>query len=115
MNNIVLPKVSRYICDCTVYTSHAMKSIHLHATASYVSSKLMQGCSRRPVLQSYIAGLAYIHGSLMALNRTLAWKVLHMFCLMEMSRLVDLGNTTSSGNATHGKSISIGISTKEFS
>ena len=55
----------------------------MHVTAT---SKLMEGCSRRHVLQSSIASL---DGSLMALNRTLAWEVLHAFCLMEISLLLE--------------------------
>ena len=56
----------------------------MHVTTSYVTSKLMKNCSRGHVLQSYIARLVYIHGSLMVLNRTLAWEVLRVFSLMEM-------------------------------
>ena len=39
----------------------------------------------------------------MMLKRTLAWEVLHVFCFVEVTRHVDLGNTMSRGNATHGK------------
>ena len=51
--------------------------------------------------------IARLDGSLMALNRTLAWEVLRAFCLM-MPRV--LGSTTSCGNATCGKK----YFTKEF-
>ena len=55
-----------------------------------------------------------MHGSLVVLNRSLAWEVLIIiaFCLMEMSCymevkcLVDLENIMSRGNMMHGKSIS---------
>ena len=62
----------------------------MHVTTSYVTSKLMKNCSRGHVLQSYIARLVYIHGSLMVLNRTLAWEVLRAFSLMEMSHPVEV-------------------------
>ena len=85
----------------------------MHMTPSYVTSKLMEGCSRNGsknnVLQSYIARLVYMHGSLMALNGTLAWEVQHASCLMKISRLVEvipshgLKNTTFRGNVIHGK------------
>ena len=39
------------------------------------------------MLQSSIARL---DGSLMAINKTSAWEVLCAFCLMEMSRLMEL-------------------------
>ena len=71
---------------------------------SYVTSNLMKGCSRRHLLQSYIARLVYMHGYLMPLNRSLAWEELRAFYLVEMLCLVNLGNTMC------GKS----ISTKEF-
>ena len=44
-----------------------------------------------------------MHGYLMVLNTTLAWEVLCVFYLVEISRLVELRNTMSCGNATHGK------------
>ena len=49
--------------------SHAVKSIHVHMTASYINKKPIEGCSRRHVLQSSIARL---DGSLLELNRTSA-------------------------------------------
>ena len=57
---------------------------------------------------------ARLDGSLMALNRASAWEVFHVFCLMEMSRLVEipcLTITMSHGNPHAEKSISM----KEFS
>jgi len=80
-------------------------NIHMHVIAGYVASTLkqMECCTRRYVLQSSIARL---NGSLMALNRTLAWEILRVFCYMEMLRLVEvpcLRNTTSHGNAKCGK------------
>ena len=73
-----------------VNTNHVMKSIHVHVTASYATSKLMEGCSRSHELQSYIPRLVYAHESLMALNRKLAWEMLRAFCLLEMSCLVEV-------------------------
>ena len=65
------------------------------------------------MLQSSIARL---EGSLMALNKTSSWEVLHAFRLMEISRLMEVTcivevlyfrfkniYTTSCGNATQGK------------
>ena len=60
-----------------------MKNIHVHVTvvllasranviASYVTSKLMDGCSSRHTSQSYIARSVNMHGYLMMLNRILA-------------------------------------------
>ena len=68
-------------CDCTVDTSHVKKSIHLHVTATKVTSKLMEGRSWRHMLKSSIARL---HGSPLAINRTSAREVLRVFCLIEM-------------------------------
>ena len=62
-----------------------MKIIYLHVTAGYVASKLMEGYSRRHALHSSIARLIYMHGSLMALDRTFAWVMLCAFCPKEMS------------------------------
>ena len=52
------------------------------------------------MLQSSIARL---NGSLIVLNRTSAWEILRVFCLMEMSRLVEVPCLTSHGNAKCGK------------
>ena len=78
-----------------VDTSHAMKSIHMHMTASYNACKPMEGLSRRHVLQSSITRLGR---SLMALNRTSAWEVL---------RVLSNGNIMSRGSdISHGSAMS---------
>jgi len=99
----------KYLCDCMVDTSHGMKSGRMHVTASYITSKLMEGCSRRRVLQSSIIRLVYMHGSLIALIehwhgkcyvRFVFWKCHISWRWRVMWKCNVLGNTTFRGNAT---------------
>ena len=68
-----------------------MKSMHVHVTASQVTYQLMEGCSREDTCYKALPlGWMDPDGSLIVISRTSAWEVLHVFCLMEMSRLMEV-------------------------